>query len=283
VKSLLAVLIVNCAVVFWAPNAGEVPRPSIGITLKKPAEWQFSFLAERISELEDTKIEQAISTEKRVNYLVILSAQDDRLIGTRSDCYWRTSLARDCTTIRKIAWWKFIEAGHECAPTATNLICGRCAEIFYFEGHSENVAINILWRIDGAFFDRTVRAIKASSSNSQVSPQLPTSRVICDFNRLFGGSCGPASFDQCFFQGVVSDIEKVGADSGSNEKHESGNAENNGPVRYGAFIAFGWWAIGFVVGLIGLWRLLRHDNAILFTMSLIAAACCGWIGASNLL
>lgn len=50
-----------------------------------------------------------------------------------------------------------------------------------------------------------------------------------------------------------------------------------------AFIAFGLWLLGFLLGCFGLWRFLCHDNAALFFMSLIAAWLSGGLGAMVLL
>jgi hypothetical protein len=93
------------------------------------------------------------------------------------------------------------------------------------------------------------------------------------------GYPGPLINFESLAESIVSRKEKIRADTSSYKKQNARCPQYYGPVSYDPFIAFAFWVFGFLVGLAGLWRFLRHGNIGLFVISLIAASIAGFVGA----
>ena len=82
--------------------------------------------------------------------------------------------------------------------------------------------------------------------------------------------------------GFISAMKIISADASGNRQYDSRHTENHRPARDSFIIAFGFWVLGGLIGLIGLTGMLYHDRADLFLFALILAGVFGYYGAGFL-
>lgn len=267
-------LVVLGSIVFWTGYAAVFL-----ISLVIPAERQVSFLAECIYEGDRAEIEHSIEIPCRQHDAFGVNLDNNCCFFAGSDCAARTSFAKLPTIVSKIVWrepagFREIQSG-----TRVNLIGWCCPKIFHFGNHYDFWQTTFRW---GPPFIKAIRALKCYDGNTEVSSELTLSCGTRDIYRIFSSLCCSSSCIQCVLQSEIGGIKKIGTYPSSDEKQNSRNAQYDGPSRYDFFIAFGFWLAGFLMGLFGLWRLLRHDNVALFAISLVVAALSGWVGATFL-